>query len=172
MEEVFQIIIFLFVIWSFLSSAFKKKTEPNKQQTQNLPKTNTRKKKMDYSTKDVLENLFGSQFPNAESELPEHVNKQRSPGNLDKDWKAEYRNLEKNKSVEEKVLQTTVYDNILSLDANAKIKRIKPSETLNVQRDQISKRAIEIKSKMKNTSNIRDAVLLSEILNKPKALRT
>lgn len=174
MEDVFQIIIFLFVIWSFLSSAFKKKPEPEKQHKQNTNRSrqNTQKKKVEYSTKDVLEELFGVQIPNTESGIPEQVDKRRFPDNLEKDWKVEYRNLEKNKAVEEKSLKTIDYDNISSLEANTNVRRIKPSETLVVKKELVSKRAIEIQSKIKNASTIRDAVLLSEILNKPKALRT
>jgi len=172
MDDVFKIILFLFVIWSFLSSAFKKKPEPQKQQPQNRSKSPAQKKKVEYSTKDVLEELFGVKIPNPESEIPEQVNSRRFPDHLEKDWKVGYRNLEKNKALEEKSLNTIDYDNFSSLESNLKVRRIKSSETLETINDQISKRAVEIKSKIKNVSTLRDAVLISEILNKPKALRT
>ncbi|MEW6653065.1 MAG: hypothetical protein AB1394_06285 [Bacteroidota bacterium] len=172
MDDVIQVLIFLFVIWSLLGSAFKKKPEPQKQQQQNRQKSGTQKKTTNYSAKDVLEDIFGVPLPKTENEHQDHYGKRHSPNDYDSDWQVEYRNLEKTKSVESKELSLVDYDKLASLEVHGKTRRVKPAEIFTFNTSSTNERTREIKSKFKDINSIRDAVIIAEILNKPKALRS
>ncbi|KAF0153332.1 MAG: hypothetical protein FD143_409 [Ignavibacteria bacterium] len=172
MDDVIQVLIFLFVIWSLISSAFKKKPVPQKPQQQNKQKAETEKKTTSYTTKDVLEELFGVSLPKTENEYPNQPGTRHLPNNYDNDWQVEYRNPEKAKTSTSRELSSVDYDKLASLDAHGKAKKVKKYEAVNIQTTVKNERASEIKSKIKNINSIRDAVIFAEILNKPKALRS
>lgn len=173
MDDVIQVIIFLFVIWSFLSSAFKKKPEPQKTQKRSSQNKSGQKQTMNYSTKDILEDLFGVPLPKNENENPSQRGRMHYPQDFEHEWNPEKENnsLDKLKSVEEREIKDIDFDKLSSLEVEGKIRRVKPNEPLVIESKLINERAKEIKRKIKDSATIRDAVLISEILNKPKALR-
>ena len=170
MDDVIQVIIFLFVIWSFISSAFKKKPVP--QQKQNRQNKSGQKQTMNYSTKDILEDLLGVPIPKTGNEYPSQDRTRHIPQDFEHEWdpEREDKSLERVKSVEEKEVPDIDFDKLSTIETEGKVKRVKSTDSPLLQPQLINLRASEIKAKIKS-STIRDAIIISEILNKPKALR-
>lgn len=185
MDNLFEIIIFFFVIYSVLGSLFgKKKQQKNQQQQQKrktvpasarrVPQTSAPNKP---SSQDILEELFGMKFPRTEEDTS--YAQRRSNDNLEyeswdpqKDFekkveqkeKYEYRNIEKK-------IPDINYDKLAALETEQKKINSAKSVLAYTEIKKIDKRTNEIKNKLRDPKTIRDLYLISEILNKPKALR-
>jgi hypothetical protein len=187
MDNLFEIIIFFFVIYSVLGSLFGKKKQQNTQKqnqqhrrkpsptySRKVPETSVPKKP---SSQDILEELFGMKLPKTEkdtgySERSSNDNLEYMSWDPQKDFekkveqkeKYEYRNIEKK-------IPDINYDKIAALEVEQK--RIKSAQSVYAYtaKKKIDRRTSEIKNKLRDPRTIRDLYLISEILNKPKALR-
>ncbi len=182
MGDIIEIIIILFFILSAFGGIFKKK----KQQRQEMEQKPPSPKPSSEKTKDVFEELFGVKFPEEEEtqvettryetqteetwdpeteffgeaqkvEKPEPPRIERKKPKIEPQYKPSWKqiNYDKLNRQEVKELQKEEID----------IKELVKSKL------KINKRANEIRNKLKNQNSIREFIVISEILNKPKALR-
>ncbi|MDQ7816048.1 MAG: hypothetical protein RDU14_03420 [Melioribacteraceae bacterium] len=185
MDNIIEIIIFFFVIYSVLGSLFGKKKRQNKQPQQQkrkpaptysrrVPETSVPKKP---SSQDILEELFGMKLPRTEensgySDKRQDDNLEYQSWDPQKDFEKKVAQKEKYgyRNIEKKIPDIN-YDKITALEnAQKKINSAK-SVLAYTEKKKIDKRTSEIKKKLRDPRTIRDLYLISEILNKPKALR-
>lgn len=186
MDNIIEIIVFFFVIYSILSSLFGKKKKQQKAQpsdttvpdipqpTRRVPQTGIPQRP---SSQDILEELFGLKIPKPEEADPysrpeNQENLEYQSWDPEKDFKKkveekekyEYRNIEKEYA-------DVNYDRITTLEKSKK--RLKPAVTKHKPNTMVSlnKRTVEIKQKLRDPQSIRDLFIISEIINKPRALR-
>ncbi len=188
MDNIIEIIVFFFVIYSILGSIFGKKKS---KRTSNSPKPQDQKisyqryddKKTSYKrpsgNQEIFEELFGIKLPKSGNDY-ETRNVEKDADDLEKiTWdpekefeqkvtareKYEYRNIEK-------VVPDIDYDLAGSLENVQKKKTM--SEILHKQYDQkvvTYERAKNFRNKLLANQSIKEFIILTEILNKPKALR-
>lgn len=185
MDNIFEIIIFFFVIYSVLGSLFgKKKKQKNQQQQQQrktapasasrVPQTSAPTKP---SSQDILEELFGMKLPKTEED-PIYTGRDQDDNLEHQSWdpqkdfekkveqkeKYEYRNIEKK-------IPDINYDKLAALEIERKKINSAKSVLAYTEKKKVDKRTKEIKDKLRDPKTIRDLYLISEILNKPKALK-
>ncbi|MFA7420716.1 MAG: hypothetical protein WCZ90_13610 [Melioribacteraceae bacterium] len=175
MDNIFQIIIFIFVIWSIIGSALGKKKTQNKQQPmpRRIPREGSNNPSPNYrqTSQDVLEDILGFKIPKTEDEYPTRVNYEledleKSSQDLEKDTQEAYK---RNKY--EQALEEFDYDKLGSLeDMPLQQTKVETSDAYSQKYTTYSQTS-QMRGKFRNKTSIRDAVILSEILNKPKALR-
>jgi ribosomal protein L15 len=175
MDNIFQIIIFIFVIWSIIGSALGKKKTQNKQQPmpRRIPREGSNNPSPNYrqSPQDVLEDILGFKIPKTEDEYSTGTNYElqdleKSSQDLEKDTQEV--NM-RNKY--EQALEDIDYDKLGSLeDMPLQQTKAETSDAYSQKYTTYSQTS-QMRGKFRNKTSIRDAVILSEILNKPKALR-
>ncbi len=173
MDNLLEYIIFFFVLWSLLSSVFgKKKQQQKPKPAQHRTGTTLQKEKQSYSSTDIFEELFGMKIPKTGGEYPPLPSK-HSPQDYERNWETESETVSLEKTSEiKKEIKTVNFDTYSSLETAKSTKRIQPLTTaIKVQTEQLSTRTLDIKKKIKKPSTLREMILISEILNKPKALR-
>jgi hypothetical protein len=183
MDNIIEIIVFFFVIYSILGSIFgKKKTQQKKNQQQykrpvpQQRRTTTRRAPSQQSSQDILEELFGFKIPKPEentgySTTNQADNLEYSSWDPEKDFqkKVEQRQNYEYRSIEKEVPDVN-YDKIATLEtAKRKVKISDPIVQKN--KKEIFKKTIEIKQKLREPRTVRELFLISEILSKPRALR-
>jgi hypothetical protein len=184
MDNVFEILIYLIIIISFLSSIFKKKKQqqqkpPVRQPQQeehyqteaSVPQTQS---KEEYDILKELEVFFKVGDAPTEKKLPAPEQQTKSFPSVDEhtkseDWKTpteseHYADLWERKKTEVKKL-------IASVDSSIEKKAAMFEESLEKHESVYSSIALSVKSKMKNPSTLKEYIIFSEILGKPKALR-
>ncbi len=180
MDDIIQIIVILFFILSAFSGIFKKK----KQQRQEMEKKTPSPKPSSKKTKDVFEELFGVKFPEEEESQVQTASYEKPISKETWDPESEFSEktytpqqkstIEKKKpkieSQYKPTWQQVNYDKLsrsdikdLEKDSNL-IEKVKNKVFVN-------QKALEIKNKLDSQNTIREFILISEILNKPKALR-
>lgn len=184
MDNIIEIIVFFFVIYSILGSVFgKKKTQQKKgpqQYKRPVPQARPRNTRAEtprqQSSQDILEELFGIKIPKPEEEtnygkpIPAD-DLEYSSWDPEKDFqkkveqreKYEYRNIEKS-------VPDVNYDKISTLETSQRKIKSTPPVILQPKKE-ISKRTIELRQKLRDTKNLQDLFLISEILGKPRAMR-
>ncbi len=173
MDNLFQVLIFIFIIWSIVGSAFKKKPEKTPQK---VARKNPGEGKQNPSTRypkssqDVLEEILGFKIPQQNQDDPYSTN-------------YENENLEKSsQDVESQQLDISSFDRNISIPdidydkINAQVSVESEKLQTNIHQQYSlnkteNKKNLLIKSKLKTKSSLRDNFLISEILQKPKALR-
>ncbi len=183
MDNIIELIIFLFIVYSIFSSFFGKKKPQQKPQseiprnrpTEGVPKrTSSRQDSIE-----TLEELFGFKLPKTDDEFPQYKQtstKQTETTSWDPEQefrtKVSQRETKVNQQVE-KPLPNINYDKLDLLEARSKRKFVKPSIKTSEQKKEFlpNARAKDIRKKLENPATIREMILISEILNKPKALR-
>jgi hypothetical protein len=190
MDNIFEILIYLIIIISFLSSIFKKRNQqqqkPPVQQPQqedyyqderaevSTPQT---QKKEDYDILSELEDFFkvGNELPEqdrtttSKPERPVSIiqSKEKSESN---EWHTptasehSYTNDWDRKRLEVKKI-------LGSVDSAIEKKAAMFEESQAKKETSYSSIALALKSKMKTPSTLKDYIIFSEILGKPKALR-
>jgi hypothetical protein len=184
MDNVFEILIYVIIIISFLSSIFKKKKQqqlkPPMQQPQQVenyqaevyvPQTQP---KEEYDILKELEVFFKvgteptkqeipipQEQPKKMTQIEEHVRTDSwqtptSSEHLADDW--ERKKEEVSKRIER-------------VDSSVEKKAALFEESLDRKESVYSSIALSVKSKMKNASTLKEYIIFSEILGKPKALR-
>lgn len=185
MDNIFEIIVFFFVIYSILGSIFGKK-KPKKTNIPSEPmRPQTIYKRQDDNkvvlnkspnNQDILEELFGIKLPKTDDHEIQNVEK-TSPDIEHSTWdpqkefeqkvqtreKYEYRNIEK-------VIPDIDYDYQNSLEISRK--QIKTAIKSHYDHKVISfEKARKIKEKLTDKESIKELFIISEIIGKPKALR-
>ena len=186
MDNVFEILIYLIIIISFLSSIFKKKKRqqqnPPAQQPQTdeyyqtevpVPQTKT---KEEYDIVKELEDFFkvgnepaGQQIPMpVPQEQPKKMT-QIEEHTLDESWHTPTASEHIAGDWERK--KEEVSKRIARVDSSVEKKAAMFEESLERKESVYSSIALSVKSKMKNPSTLKEYIIFSEILGKPKALR-
>lgn len=185
MDNIFELIIFFFVIYSILSSLFgKKKKKPQTEQRKkpvqyrSKPEPQQRTQTSQQSNKDILEELFGFKIPQPESE-PQSSRSEKYNENLEySSWDPEKefeKKVKQRESIEyrniEKDIPDINYDKVASLEKK-QIVKTKSSVQAYEAIKSTNKRAAGLRKKLNNPESFRDLFIVSEIINKPKALRS
>ena len=169
MDSFFDYIIILIIIISLLNSIFGKKKKPEQKKTEGEIRPESQKKKQD--SVDILEQLFG--IPSEKKE-PEYY------GEKDKEIETWNPEAEFNKTdvkpppvVETLTKEPSRFERLQSVEFTP-LKENRHTDLLYTEKAKIIKRNIrreEIINRLKNPKTIRDYILVSEILGKPKALK-
>ena len=174
MDNIFQIIIFIFVIWSIIGSAMGKKKTQNKQPLpRKIPRGGSSGPSPNYrqTSQDVLEDILGFKIPKTGSEYPTTINYEKE------DLEISSRDLEKDteavaaRTKYEKALEDIDYDKLGSLESMPLEKVKAEKNDAYSQKYTTYSKTSQMKLNFKNKTIIRDAIIFSEILGKPKSLR-
>lgn len=194
MDNLFEYLIILFFIFSILQSFLGKKKKQQQQRQQHSQTTSsttsTSKEKRQESTSDILEQLFGLKIPE-ESKSPSRSSSDRNAEVLDPvgyhetTWNPE-EDYEDSIGIEtvryskkrSEAKQTEFIDPVKSLEkkiSDAKKSMAKLPDSIEVEElsesEYSSSFVKNIRKKIANPESIREYILVSEILNKPKAHR-
>lgn len=182
MNNFIEIIILFFIIYSILNaiaaSNKKKRRETNKYQNNQdesyIPKTEEHESFADFNT---TEDLFGINLPRTEENFPSYKSeKEVSLETISWDPEKEFQDKIKLKEVREqesiknKILDVD-YDDIQSLEEIPLRRKVKLENSIYETQQINYSKLFLIKNKLQNPQTMRDIFLISEILNKPKALQ-
>jgi hypothetical protein len=187
MDNLFEILIYVIIIISFLSSIFKKK----KQQQQKPPMRQTQQEdyyqaeqtevsvpqsqsKEEYDILRELEDFFKVGNEQIERRVPAPQPQNESLPSVEEhtkseDWKSPTESEHYVDQWERK--KTEVKKIISSVDSSIEKKAAMFEESLERKESVYSSIALTVKSKIKNPSILKEYIIFSEILGKPKALR-
>ncbi len=163
MDDLIRILVFIFFVWSIiggLKSDKKKKLPQNKLPENNSGKVRKPLPSYNKPPEEILGDFFGLKIPKSE---------EYSDSYESKDLEKEVDDLEKLNQVTKSQWDLD-YDKITSSENE-------PLEILNIsyENNQVEKSRLNyskvIINKLKNRSSLKDAIIISEILNKPKSLR-
>ncbi len=187
MDNLFEILIYVIIIISFLSSIFKKKQQPQKkppvqqpqqedyyqaEQTEvSVPQTQSRE---EYDILRELEDFFkvGDESTERRVPVPQH-----QPETVTTDEEHTRREIWQEKTKSEHVAddwerkKSEVKKIISSVDSSIEKKAAIFEESLERKESVYSSIALSVISKMKNPSTLKEYIVFSEILGKPKAFR-
>lgn len=185
MDNVFEILIYLIIIISFLSSIFKKKQQPQKKPPVQRPQKDDyyqdevvipqTEKKEEYDILKELEDFFkvGEEPGKPQIPIPVPTEQQKVPDvgehTRSDNWQTSTESehyvdaWERKKSAVKKIIS--------SVDSSIEKKAAMFEESLEKKETSYSSFALAVKSKMKNPSTLKEYIIFSEILGKPKALR-
>lgn len=181
MDNVFEILIYLIIIISFLSSIFKKKQQQQKKPPVQKPHTEQVKvsapqseREEDYDILRELEDFFKVGDESVTQKVPVPQQPSESVPTLEEHTKSEtwqtptssehvIDDWERKKSEVKKI--------IAGVDSSIEKKAAMFEESLEKHESAYSSIALSVKSKMKKPSTLKEYIIFSEILGKPKALR-
>lgn len=185
MDNLFEILIYVIIIISFLSSIFKKRKQRQQkapaQQSQpedysqvevSIPQTQS---KAEYDIMRELEDFFkvGEEPGRQQIPLPVPPQQQKAPDReehtLTDTWHAKTESEHYVDEWEQK--KSEVKKIISSVDSSIEKKAALFEASLDKEGIAYSSIALAVKSKMKNPSTLKEYIIFSEILGKPKALR-
>lgn len=183
MDDIIQLIVFFFVIYSIVASLFgKKKTQKGETQKQTQSPYQTKEREKVYSRKqpsgaDVLEELFGFKIPKTEDKYKrtdydrEGINLEKVSWDPEKEFerKVTTREAYEKRNIEKRVPDID-YDKLVSLESAGKRTAV-DHHKIYAWKSDANKKAEELKRRLRSKSTIKDALILSEILGKPKVLR-
>lgn len=175
MDNIIQLIVFLFIIYSILAPILgKKKSQKAKGQVPGkYPGDVDDKTSPPTSTRDIFEEMLGFKIPKNEDEYqgPESQSSDSKDVEIasvdyDTDLKIDYKNLEAVQTIPD-----IDYDKLPSQESEPT--ELETSFTTKVIDTAIpfNNRTIAIKKLLMDTKTLRNLFLMSEIINKPKALR-
>lgn len=186
MDNIIEIIVFFFVIYSILGSIFGKK---KKRRTNDSPEPRDQKisykrydeKKVVFkkpsANQEILEELFGIKIPKTESDYGTRNVEAESRDLENTSWdpekefeqkvtareKYEYRNIEKD-------VPNVDYDKLTSLEGTKR--RSKTVSQIHYDYKVVTYgKAKKLREKLLTNQSVKELFLVTEILNKPKALR-
>lgn len=182
MDNVFEILIYVIIIISFLSSIFKKKKQqkqkPPVQEVEysqaevSVPKTQP---KEEYDVLKELEDFFKVGDEPTKQQIPVPVPpKQTKIPNMEEHVRTDswHAKTESEHYVDEwERRKSEVKKIISSVDSSIEKKAAMFEASLDKKDTTFSSIALAVKSKMKNPSTLKEYIIFSEILGKPKALR-
>lgn len=185
MDNIFEILIYVIIIVSFLSSIFKKKKQqqkrppaqqqPTEEYYQTEVATPHTEKKEDYDILRELEDFFkvGEEPTRQQIPVPVPPEQKKTPSmeehvRMDswhtKTESEDYVNeWERKKSEVKKIIS--------SVDSSIEKKAAMFEASLDKKETTFTSIALAVKSKMNNPSTLKEYIIFSEILGKPKALR-
>jgi hypothetical protein len=185
MDNIFEILIYVIIIISFLSSIFKKKKQQQQKRTDQQPQSDEYSQaevavpqtqpKEEYDVLKELEDFFkvGEEPTRQQIPVPVPPEQQKIPDmeeHIRTDpWHARTESehyvddWERKKSEVKKIIS--------SVDSSIEKKAALFESSLEKKEATFSSIALAVKSKMKNPSTLKEYIIFSEILGKPKALR-
>lgn len=169
MDNLFQLLIFLFVIYTIINAVFGKKKP--KSSEREIPWEGSREvesstsPRPQYSSGDVLEDLFGIKLPKTGDEYETHP-----PTNYPTDLEADLSEIYDQNKIEKSDLPNIDYDNLPSLETQLDTSLSEDQSVYEVKRS-INQKTTDLNQKFRDQKTLRELFLISEILNKPKALR-
>ncbi|QQS37260.1 MAG: hypothetical protein IPM56_04710 [Ignavibacteriales bacterium] len=185
MDNVFEILIYAFIIISFLSSFFKKKTKEQPKTTgtfdneesvsvttyKGTPVKAEKKEVDDYDILREIEKMFKTETAESPERVPQRVEpiKQAPQSVLKTDTK-------KVASEHSATLSEHVFSKSISYDDANYRSKLKPKSAQQTEKyfptkKENKKVLTDLRRKLRDPSSLRDFVIISEILGKPKALR-
>ncbi len=183
MDNIFDILIVIFIIFSFLSGIFtKKKNIPQTEEFEygtDKPKKIPKKKE----GREFLEEILGIKLPDIENSESKKQPEKYSAGynnnttwNPEDDFKEVNVNYETQKSTNKDRISEKKRYNLERSQKEAEFKQpISKKRILSTisltENNEINVRTIDIKNQLFTKKSIKNAILLAEILQKPKALR-
>lgn len=186
MDNLFEVLIYLIIIISFLSSLFKKKEQPKTTQKPERPQTTYQNNESDgfsefesdsaqteasgYDILSEIENIFNQELgrPKAQTEsLPKQVSTANERSLEQESVNYDRFELERKAAIE---TQKRFQRDEIKIDSKTEKAALMFEELLNKQRAK-TVIANPLIKKIKNPRMIKDYILVSEILNKPLALR-
>jgi hypothetical protein len=187
MDNLFEILIYVIIIISFLSSIFKKKQQPQKKPPVQQPRQEDyyqveqseasvpqSQSKEEYDILRELEDFFKVGNEQTERRVPAPQQQTESLPSVEEhtkseDWKSPTESEHYVDQWERK--KTEVKKIISSVDSSIEKKAAMFEESLERKESVYSCFALAVKSKIKNPSTLKEYIIFSEILGKPKALR-
>jgi hypothetical protein len=187
MDNLFEILIYVIIIISFLSSIFKKKQQPQKKPPVQQPRQEDyyqveqseasvpqSQSKEEYDILRELEDFFKVGNEQTERRVPAPQQQTESLPSVEEhtkseDWKSPTESEHYVDQWERK--KTEVKKIISSVDSSIEKKAAMFEESLERKESAYSCFALAVKSKIKNPSTLKEYIIFSEILGKPKALR-
>ena len=184
MDNVFEILIYLFIIISFLSSFFKKRKQQQQKPTAQQPKAEETyetevvipqaEKKEDYDILRELEDFFKVGDERTEIKKPVPVEQpdkisSREEHSVTDSWHTPTKSEHNVDQWERK--RGEVQKILAGVDSAIEKKAALFEESLGRKEPVYNTLALAVKSKMKSPSTLKEFVIFSEILGKPKALR-
>jgi len=160
MDDIVRIIFFAIIIISFFGSMFKKKPQPKRQNSQD-PAGGSAKQTPPPSNYDILRDVLDINLPKTGGEYPQL---KTTPLKVDNTWTVPVDKIDEKPEA--------VYDTPTPLEEAMKSESFSEPQKLYVPIVPLSKRAIELKKKISSKATLRELYLISEILNKPKSLRS
>lgn len=184
MDNVFEILIYLIIIISFLSSIFKKK----KQQQQKPPVRQPQQEeysqaevsappsqsKEEYDILKELEVFFKVGTEPTKQEIPVPMEPPKKMTHLEEQTRREIwqERTESEHLVEDwEQKKAEVKKRMARVDSGIEKQAARFEELLVRQETALSSIALSVKSKIANPSTLKEYIIFSEILGKPKALR-
>ncbi len=183
MDNVFEILIYAVIIISFLSSFFKKKKEPPKADNETLDVdtqsvttyegTSVKAEKKEVDDYDILreiEKMFKMETPELPVPVPKKVEPVRRPKPVQK---SDVRKI----NTENTVTQSEhMYSKYTSYDASGIKPALKSKSKENDEKYFLTRKTFvdpfaDLKKKLREPQTVRDYIIVSEIIGKPKALR-
>lgn len=155
MDNLFQLIIFLFIIYALFGALFGKKKQ---QQSGSENSNGEGQQKSSPSSEDILE-MFGFKLPKSGGEYE----KPHPMPNLKK--KTRFDRESSPVKTSELTTPTPMVEVKTEQDSSEHSKIYEAPRTFN-------SRAVSVKEKIKSPTSLRELFLISEILNKPKAHRS
>ncbi len=183
MDNIIEIIVFFFVIYSILGSIFGKKKQQQKKNQQQYKRpvpqqrrTATKPVPSQPSSQDILEELFGIKIPKPEENTGYSTTKtaddlEYSSWDPEKDFqkKVEQRQNYKYRTIEKDIPDVN-YDRIAALETTRK--KVKTPEPIILKdKKETYKKALEVRQKLSEPRTVRELFLISEILLKPRSFR-
>lgn len=186
MDNFFEILIYLFIIFSFLSPLFKKKKQQNQQSGSQAPDLKTPDRQIkstppaeDYEILKELENLFKKETP---QKIEGSIATQKIEPNLDKNISLENKPADYDESSWHSPTVSEHTENPNWKDTQIKSRMLKPVLDKSIQ--EMSKKFVQsevikrdmgnpvqtrIRDVFRNQKTFRDYYIFSEIIGKPKA---
>ena len=166
MDNLFQILIFLFVIYTIFNSVMGKK-KPQKTNRDIPGETtgefeSTPSSQTQYSSGDVLQDLFGLKIPKTGDEYGTYP-----PSG----YSAESSPPDDRENIENREMPDIDYDNLPSLEVTRALETEADNQTVYEVQRTSNLRMADLKQKLRTKQTLKELFLISEILNKPKALR-
>lgn len=187
MDNLFEILIYVIIIISFLSSIFKKKQQPQKKPPVQQPQQEDYyqaeqtevsapqpQSKEEYNILRELEDFFKVGNEQSDRRVPAPQQQPESLPSVEEhtkseDWKSPTESEHYVDQWERK--KTEVKKIISSVDSSIEKKAALFEESLERKELVYSSIALSVKLKIKNPSTLKEYVIFSEILGKPKAFR-
>jgi len=168
MDDLIRLIVFAFIIFFIFGSLFRKKNQPQNQKKFPPDKSEEATKSSSDSSTEILHDLFGIPLPKTGGEY-ENSPRQSFPSRIEASAsKAESFNM-----IEAVPGVDINYDKLPSLEKQTNLyveQAAEPQKAYEVGLT-FNNRTVELKRKIKNPISLRELYLISEIINKPKALR-
>lgn len=168
MDNLFQVLIFLFIIYTIFGSAFKKKKTDQRKFPQSGEGEDHQQSspKPKYQTTDILQDLFGMKIPKTEGEYED-----LSQNKYSKDYETDLPDIEKQVELAGGKINDINYDKLSTDELQQKMNWDEDSSIAYESFKSISQRTLELQRKIKNPRTLKELFLISEIINKPKSLR-